>query len=231
MMQQQYEQVRMQMAQACQRAGRNIEQVKLIAVTKAASQEQIRQAASLGLCDLGENRVQQLARRAQELHHDCPDLRWHMIGHLQRNKGKELLTFVSMIQSVDSERLAREINQAAEAMGRKMPVLLEVNAGEEEQKYGARPAEAMTLAKQMQAMANLQLCGVMSMAPLSDDLTLVRGAFARAREIFQQIAARGIGEQYFTQLSMGMSHDFAIAIEEGSTMVRIGSLLFAPTGG
>ena len=201
----------------------------LLAVTKTATLEQIRQAVALGMDDLGENRVQMLAERARALA-DLPQIRWHMIGHLQRNKVRDVLPWVKMVHSVDSQRLAMEIDKSAGARGVPMPVLLEVNAGGEEQKYGVLPDDALALCEQIQTLANLQLCGVMSMAPLSDDVCVVRAAFARARGCFEAIRGRGLGGDAFAHLSMGMSHDFELAIEEGATMIRVGSFLFGSAG-
>jgi pyridoxal phosphate enzyme (YggS family) len=194
---------------------------------------------------LGESRVQVLTQRAAQMNEyqqrrlvhggtgasaaapPLPDkIRWHMIGHLQRNKVKPLLPMVSCIHSIDSLRLAEEIDLQAAKLGRKVPVLMQVNAGEEPQKYGVAVGAAVHLAEQVDSMENLQLVGLMTMAPLEDTEAKVRQAFSRTREIFEELKWHKIGGNALRHLSMGMSNDFELAIAEGATMVRIGSLLF-----
>lgn len=216
--------LRKRIAEACARAGRGAGEVRIVAVTKAATAGQIREAVAAGLMDLGENRVQVLQQHAGELG-AVAGVRWHMIGHLQRNKVKQVMGIAAMIQSVDSLRLAEEIEKTAAAMNRRVPVLLEVNAGEEEQKFGAPVAEAAGLALQMFEMPHLDVQGLMSMAPLTADTQRVHSTFARTRDLFEQIRSAGGGDG-FRELSMGMSGDFEIAIERGATIVRVGSVLF-----
>jgi pyridoxal phosphate enzyme (YggS family) len=148
-----------------------------------------------------------------------------MIGHLQRNKVRDVLPIVHSIQSVDSLRLAQEIEKEAAKAQRSMPVLLEINSGEE-QKFGAPLETAIELAAQIAQMPHVQLQGLMSMAPLTEDDGVVRATFARTRELFEQIRSRGFAGEGFKELSMGMSGDFEIAVEQGATMVRLGSVLF-----
>lgn len=221
-------------AQACARVGRDPASVTLIAVTKFASVPQMIEIARLGVVDLGENRVQTLEAHRQEFDAqakaagvDPSSIRWNMIGHLQRNKVKQVLPLVEMIQSVDSLRLAQEISTAAAGLGRTMPILMEINAGQEPQKYGFALEEAAAAAGQIAQLPAIQLCGLMTMAPLTDDSARIRQAFARTRELYEQIRAGGAVGDSFVHLSMGMTSDFEIAIEEGATIVRIGSLLFA----
>ena len=198
--------------------------------------DQLVEIARLGVVDLGENRVQTLeahrrefAERAAAAGVDPGTVRWHMIGHLQRNKVKQVLPMVETIQSVDSLRLAQEISTTAGALGRTVPILMEINAGQEAQKYGFALEEAVAAAGEIGRLPAIRLCGLMSMAPLTEDTGRIRQAFGRTRELFGQIRARAggaVGES-FVHLSMGMTSDFEIAIEEGATIVRIGSLLFA----
>jgi pyridoxal phosphate enzyme (YggS family) len=220
--------VQQRIAAACARAERDVAGVRLIAVTKTATRQQIRESLDAGIIDLGENRAQVLNSHAEQLAEHAPGqaVNWHMIGHLQRNKVRDVLPLVKMVHSVDSQRLAAEISQCAWKLGLAMPVLVEVNAGEEEQKYGAKMGEAAALVEQMGSLANLDVRGLMCMAPLTDDQQRIRSTFARTRELFQQIASSASRPPNWSELSMGMSNDFEIAIEEGATMVRIGSLLF-----
>lgn len=220
--------VNQRIADACGRAGRDRRQVRLIAVSKTATLAQIREALAAGIVDLGENRAQVLNLHAEEVAEQAPELvvNWHMIGHLQRNKVRDVLPLVKMVHSIDSQRLAAEVNQCAWKLGMKMPVLIEVNAGEEEQKYGAKMDEVRSLVDQMRAMENIELHGLMCMAPLTEDAQRIRSTFARTHQLFDEIAAGHGKPLHWSELSMGMSNDFEIAIEEGATMVRIGSLLF-----
>src|SRR4051812_33123849 len=156
-----------------------------------------------------------------------PDkVRWHMIGHLQRNKVKALLPLAAVIHSIDSLRLAEEIDAQAAKLGRKIPVLMQVNAGEEPQKHGVAVGAAVHLAEQIDSMPNLQLVGLMTMAPLEAPEAKVRQAFSRTRELFEELKWHKIGGTSLRHLSMGMSHDFEMAIAEGATMIRVGTLLF-----
>jgi pyridoxal phosphate enzyme (YggS family) len=233
------DEVKERIARACEKKKRDPADVTLIAVTKTAAPEQIREILSLGIADLGESRVQQLTQRAAQLnefvsrrqvHGDAgamPDkIRWHMIGHLQRNKAKPLLPFVHLIHSVDSLRLAEELDLQAEKMGRKVPICLQVNGSEEAQKHGVAVGAAVHLAEQIDTMPNLELAGLMAMAAHETDPDKVRVAFSRTREIFDELKWNKIGGTTLKHLSMGMSDDFEIAIEEGATLVRLGSVLF-----
>src|SRR5262249_44521240 len=154
---------------------------------------------------------------------------WHMIGHLQRNKVKPILPLVSAIHSVDSLRLAEEIDGQAAKLGKKMPVLMQVNASEEPSKYGVAVGAAVHLAEQIDSMENLQVLGLMRMAPLAASEKEIRHCFVRTREIFDEMKWHKIGGEKLKHLSMGMSHDFETAIEEGATMVRVGTALFGGT--
>ncbi len=230
----QYSLTTARIAQACARAGRDPAAITLVAVTKLASVHQMVEIARLGVVQLGENRVQTLETHRREFAVqataagvEASAVRWHMIGHLQRNKVKQVLPMVQMVQSVDSLRLAQEISTTAMSLGRTMPILMEINAGQEPQKYGFTLEEAAAAAEQIARLPAIELCGLMTMAPLTDDIGRIRQAFGRTRELFGQIrAAGGVGDG-FVHMSMGMTSDFEIAIEEGATIVRIGSLLFA----
>jgi len=232
------DEVRERIAAACDKAKREPGEVTLIAVTKTAAPEQIREMLSLGVGDLGESRVQVLQQRAAQVNEfysrkmahaeeGMPaKLRWHMIGHLQRNKIKPVMPVVSMIHSVDSLRLAEELDQNAEKLGKRMPVLMQVNASEEPQKYGVAVGAAVHLAEQIDSMPNLQIMGLMTMAALDANEEQSRRTFARTREIFEEMKWHKIGGTGLRHLSMGMSNDYEIAIEEGATLVRIGTAIF-----
>lgn len=232
------EQVRERIAAAAAKAKRDPAEITLVAVTKSAAPEQIREVLQLGVADLGESRVQQLTQRAAQLNEfvsrravhgegNFPDkIRWHLIGHLQRNKVKQVLPIVHLIHSIDSLRLAEEIDTQAEKLGKKIPVMLQVNASEESTKFGVAVGAAVHLAEQMDSMPNVQLTGLMTMGPLDAPEAKVRQAFARTREIFDEMRWHKIGGSALRHLSMGMSNDFELAIAEGSTMVRIGTELF-----
>ncbi len=240
------DEVRERIAAAAAKAKREPGEVTLVAVTKSAAPEQIREVLTLGVADLGESRVQVLSQRAGQLdeflkrrqvHGEpgtaaagngaAPDkVRWHMIGHLQRNKIKPLLPFVHMIHSIDSLRLAEELDAQSAKLGRRIPVMLQVNASEEPQKHGVAVGAAVHLAEQIDSMPNLQLVGLMTMAPFDAEEKVVRAAFGRTREIFEEMRWHKIGGAGLKHLSMGMSNDFEHAIAEGSTMVRVGTSLF-----
>lgn len=219
---------------ACERSGRNIDSVSTIVVTKTAEFEQIREVIENGYTELGESRVGHLRQVASEVEEylsansENPELpksvNWHMIGHLQRNKVKQALPLVSMVHSVDTLRLAEEISQAAIKLDKTVKVLLQVNCSGESQKYGVPVGAAIHLAEQMMTMPKIKLAGLMTMAALTKDDSVIRKCFVRAREVFEDIR-KEVGKE-FEHLSMGMSNDYEIAVEEGATILRIGSAIF-----
>lgn len=229
---------------AAERSGRRPEDVITVAVTKTATPDTIRQLVEMGHVDLGESRGQQLIQRAAQLEEfisrkrtmgedgPIPEVRWHMIGHMQRNKVKQVIPLVKLVHSVDSLRLAEELHGfgARHDPQQKNPieVLLQVNTAGEAQKFGLAPAAAGHMAEQIESMVHLKLRGLMVMAPQVENPEDVRGVFRRGHEIFQEIKASGKGGNRFTVLSMGMSNDFEVAIEEGANVVRIGRALFGP---
>jgi pyridoxal phosphate enzyme (YggS family) len=221
---------------ACARSGREPGDVRLVVVTKSADFEAIKEVIRLGYNHLGENRVQQVKKVAaqvseflqQESGDGLPqEIHWHMIGHLQRNKVRQVLPMVSLIHSVDTLRLAEEISNSAAKMNLRPRILLQVNASNEPQKYGVPVGAATHLAEQIETLPNLQLIGLMTMAPLTRNKDVIRACFTRARELFCEMRGEKIVGQQFTELSMGMSSDYEIAIEEGATILRIGSAIFA----
>ncbi len=230
--------VRERIAAAAARAKREPGEVTLVAVTKSAAPEQIREILQLGVADLGEGRVQILTQRAGQINEflqrrvsaadaiSPEKLRWHMIGHLQRNKVKPIVPLVNVIHSVDSLRLAEEIDTYAGKLGKKVPVLMQINASEEASKYGVAVGASVHLGEQIDSMPNVQLIGLMTMGALDVPAEKNRAVFARTREIFEEMKWHKIGGDKFRHLSMGMSGDFEQAIAEGATMIRVGTGLF-----
>lgn len=221
----------------CARVGRDPSKIRLVVVTKSATLEAIKEVIQLGFTDLGENRAQQLKRVSAQLAEILEQgdgdsgaagkVRWHMIGHLQRNKVRQVLPIASLIHSVDTLRLAEEINSAAAKLNLCPEVLLQVNTSNEPQKYGVPVGAATHLAEQIETLPNLRLVGLMTMAPLTRNRDLIHACFVRARELFIEMRGEKIVGSQFVQLSMGMSSDYEVAIEEGATILRIGSAIFA----
>jgi len=220
-----YEEIRDRISHAAVRAGRDSSEVTVIAVTKTLPHERVRAAFDLGIREVGENRVQELIDKKIALP-DLP-LRWHLIGHLQRNKVKQVLGEVVLIHSVDSVHLVARIAEVAAGAGAASPVdvLVQVNTSSETTKFGVEPAAARTLAEAILARPALRLRGLMTLGPLTDDGTAIRASFRLLRRTREDLGdllpASAI-------LSMGMSGDFEIAVEEGATHVRIGTALFGP---
>ncbi len=237
---------------AARRAGADPDRILTVAVSKYADPEHIRELIHLGHRDFGESRVQQLVPRAALMDEylererrlidagvtDAPalpppgGLRWHMIGRMQRNKVKKAVEVCRLIHSVDSLRVAEEIQTIAVRRADPVNILLQINASNEPQKGGVAIPAAKHVADQITTMVNVHLRGVMTMAALTDDQAEVRRAFIRARECFEDLRAHGVGRDDeaqgggFNILSMGMSNDFEIAIEEGSNLIRVGSAIF-----
>ncbi len=200
--------------------------VKLIAVTKKRSVSEILDVYHSGIKDFGENRVQELLQKQPLL---PSDVKWHLIGHLQTNKVKYIASFIHLIHSVDSLKLLLEINNQAKRCNRTIDCLLQVYIAKEETKFGLDTDELDTILSSsvLKDLQNIRITGLMGMATFSDDLNLIRSEFRSLKSIFNQIKSTYfIDNNYFTQISMGMSSDYHIAIEEGSTIVRIGTALF-----
>ena len=214
--------VRKRISAAALRAGRNPADVKLVAVTKTIPVEIISETLNLGVFSLGENRVQEFLRKQPVL---PQDLEWHFIGHLQTNKVKKIIDKVSLIHSLDRWPLAVAISQAACKAGVTARALIQVNVAGEAAKYGLSPAEAEDFARTAVALPGLELCGLMTIAPLCDDPDEVRYVFRQAAELARQIKdnIQGINMDI---LSMGMTGDFEVALEEGANLVRLGTALF-----
>jgi pyridoxal phosphate enzyme (YggS family) len=219
--------VRERMAAAALHAGRRPEEIALMAVTKTFPPELIREAYGAGLRLFGENRVQEFAAKAETLR-DLRDAEWHMIGHLQANKAAKAVALFSSVDSVDSLRLAQRLNAAAQQIGKKIPVLIEINIGGEQAKSGVAPGsrELEEILQAAPELDHLEIHGLMTVPPFTDDPEGARAYFRRLRELQGEIAARELPGVDMGMLSMGMSHDFEIAIEEGSTCVRVGTSIF-----
>ncbi len=208
--------VRERIANACARAGRDPSGVRLVAVTKTRSVEEIEAILSLGVKDIGENRVQEALSKAPRVKSPA---RWHMVGHLQRNKARRAVPLFEYLHSLDSVRLAGVLEKECARAGKTLPILMELNVTGEESKTGLAPEGLDELVERCRAAEHLELRGLMTMAPFVDDPEAVRPGFVRLGEL-----ARELG---LPELSMGMTNDFEVAVEEGATMVRIGTALFA----
>ncbi|QQS49253.1 MAG: YggS family pyridoxal phosphate-dependent enzyme [Acidobacteriota bacterium] len=218
------------MAEACRRAGRSSSDVRLVAVSKTVSIERIREAIEAGVRILGENRVQEAAGKIPALREisDAAGVAWHFIGRLQSNKARRAVEIFDFIESIDSLKLAERVNTIAGELGRRVPVLIEVNLGEEASKSGAAAGDVPGICERMAGLENLSLRGLMTVPPFLEDLEELRPFFRRLRKLRDEAIGAGIVGPEFTELSMGMSHDFEVAIEEGATMVRIGTAIFGP---
>jgi PLP dependent protein len=221
--------VRQRIADAARRAGRRPEEVALMAVTKTFPASIIREAYAAGQRLFGENRVQEFGEKAPQLV-DLQEIDFHLIGHLQSNKAAKAAQVFTGIDSVDSLHLADKLNAAAEKNGKRLPVLIEINVGGEAAKSGLAPesAELEALLDAAPRLGHLQLRGLMSIPPFTEDPAAARPYFRKLRELRDQIAGRHPPAVGMGTLSIGMSHDFEIAIEEGSTCVRVGTAIFGP---
>ena len=214
--------VRQRIATACTSMGRDPNSVTLVAVSKTVNVETVQEAVKLGVTDFGENRVAELVHKRTLM----PQVRWHMIGRLQTNKVKDVVGKACLIHSLDRWNLAESLHKRADSLGLTVPVLLQVNVADEEQKAGVSPDQVLPFLQSIDQLPGVKIMGLMTMAPLSDDAEASRPIFrqlAQLRERLQQYEIPNISLQY---LSMGMSQDFEVAIQEGANLVRIGSSIF-----
>lgn len=219
--------IRDRISRAASRVGRNPDSVTLMAVSKTIEPERIRQAYQAGIRVFGENRVQEFEGKSSALN-DLSEAEWHLIGHLQTNKAKKAVELFYAIDSVDSLRLAQKLDQAAAQTGKNLRVLIEINVGGEENKSGVA-AESPELEELLQGathLKHLQISGLMTIPPYTDDPEGARPFFHKLRAECESIAVRNLPGIQMNILSMGMSHDFEVAVEEGSTCVRIGTAIF-----
>lgn len=216
-------QVQANIEAACKSVGRDPSEVTLVAVSKTKPVEMLMEAYDAGARVFGENKVQEIMDKYD---HIPSDVQWHMIGHLQRNKVKYIVDKVSMIHSVDSLRLAETIEQEAAKKDVKVPILLEVNVAEEESKFGLKMDEVLPLIHEISSFRHIEIKGLMTIAPFVDDPEENREVFRKLKKLSVDIAAKNINNTTMSVLSMGMTGDYQVAIQEGATMVRVGTGIF-----
>ncbi|MCK7505230.1 MAG: YggS family pyridoxal phosphate-dependent enzyme [Desulfobacterales bacterium] len=215
--------IRQRMGVACARCGRDPQSVRLMAVSKTVAPERIRQALDAGVTLLGENYVQEAREKIPAIGHVAE---WHMIGHLQTNKVKYVVNLFDWIHSVDRLELARELDKRAGQNNRRLNVLIEVNVSGEESKSGIEATQALELVRQVSLLPNINLRGLMTMPPYSDNPENSRPYFQALRKLRDDISAADIPSIHMDELSMGMTDDFEVAIEEGATIIRVGRAIF-----
>jgi pyridoxal phosphate enzyme (YggS family) len=217
------ERVRERIARAADRAGRDPAAITIVAVTKTHGPEVVTQAVEAGIMDIGENKVQEFLAKAPAVKLPC---RWHLVGHLQTNKVAKVIGRFELVQSVDSFRLAEHLSHSGAKAGVTTDILIEVNTSEEESKFGLPINGVMTMCSLIAGLPNLRIRGLMTVGPLVSDPIIVGTAFAKLRFLRDEIEAAKIENVSMEHLSMGMTDDFELAIIEGSTMVRLGRILF-----
>lgn len=205
----------------CSQVGKNYEDIKLVAISKTFPSEEISEVHRLGQTDFGENKVQELKSKYDELKSE--NINWHLVGHLQTNKVKYIADFVSLIHSVDSFKLAEEIDKHAKKAGRRINILVQVNTSDEMQKSGVDPADAKNLCKEISTLENINMQGLMTIGMFTDVEEIIRENFRMLKNLFDDLK---VNYPDFKYLSMGMTSDYRIAIEEGSNMLRVGSAIF-----
>lgn len=218
-----YENIKQRICGACKRAGRAESEVTLIAVSKTKPISMLEDLYNHGVRHFGENKVQELSEKMDAL---ANDTHWHMIGHLQRNKVKYIANSVSYIHSVESVRLAETISKEAVKHQRTIPILIEINAAGEESKFGIRPEETEAFIREISGLPGIKICGLMTVAPFVEDPEDNRTVFRQMKQLSVDIEAKNINNVSMRELSMGMTNDFEIAVEEGATFVRVGSAIF-----
>jgi len=221
------QQVKHNIAAAAKRAGRDSDEVKLVAVTKTRGLEEINEVVDEGIINLGENRVQEMQDKYGEV---SSRVNWHMIGHLQRNKVKYIMRMdrCNLIHSVDSLRLAKEINKRAGKNGRVMNILVQINVAGDDNKFGLKLEETIEYLEKVSSFENIKVKGLMTMVPYVEDTEEVRPYFRKLKKLFDRAKEEEIPNIEMKELSMGITNDYEVAIEEGATIVRIGSAIFGP---
>jgi len=216
------EQVRKNIKAAAEEAGRNPEDITLIAVTKTYGTDVMNEAIDLGACDIGENRVQEVMEKFENV----KPVRWHLIGHLQKNKVKYIIDKVELIHSVDSVELAEEIDKRAKKIDKVQRILLEVNVSGEESKFGIKPKDCEDICRKISLLENVKIEGLMTVAPFVSDEKILEDVFCGLRRLSEEIKEKNIDNVSMDELSMGMTNDFPLAIVNGATMVRVGTGIF-----
>jgi pyridoxal phosphate enzyme (YggS family) len=222
------EKLRERIEKACGRVSRAPADISIVGVTKTVEPARIQQAVEAGITILGENRIQEAAAKIGGVR---GDITWHMVGHLQRNKVKKAVTMFDMIQSVDSLELAQEIARRSCEAGKVMDILVEVHTSGEDTKYGVAPEKTIDLIGEISQLNNIAVKGLMTIGTLTDDQGLVRDCFRTLRELGEHVGTSGIRHAEMQYLSMGMTSDYELAVEEGSNMVRIGTAIFGARQG
>lgn len=223
MIAEQLQAIREDIRQACIRSGRNPAEVTLIAVSKTKPVSMIQEAIQAEQIVFGENKVQELCSKYEEL---PKNLQWHMIGHLQRNKVKYVADKVALIHSVDSFRLAKTIDQEGEKIGRVIPLLIEVNVAQEETKFGVSVEDTLPLISEISTLSHVKIRGLMTIAPYVEDPEENRPVFRKLKQLSVDIKDKNMNNVYMDILSMGMTNDYQVAVEEGATLVRVGTGIF-----
>lgn len=208
----------------CKKTGRDSKDITVIAVSKTVDSDRAKEAVEAGIVNLGENRVQELIKKYDELNHT--DVKWHMIGHLQKNKVKYIIDKTALIHSVESIDLAEEINKRAKKDNLIVNVLIELNIGEEESKFGINEENIYGFIKEMEKFENIKVLGLMTVAPFCENPEDVRWVFKKMKNIYDKVSTMNIKNAEIKYLSMGMTNDYEIAIEEGSNIIRIGTAIF-----
>ena len=228
MIQDKISQIQSNISSICQRLGRNPKEVILVGVTKLATVDQVEEAMAAGVSHIAENKIQEAQKKFPEVKKSFPNAICHMIGHLQTNKVKAALEVCDMIQSVDSLKLAQEIEKQANKSDQRMDILVQVNTSGEKQKYGIDPEYTIPLIEEISKFKRIRVLGLMTMALLTDDKKVLRSCFRELKEIRDKVAEAftGLSNVQMKYLSMGMTDDYEIALEEGSNMVRIGRAIF-----
>jgi len=212
--------------EAAKKAGRGPKDITLVSVTKQATNDQIREAISEGISDIGENRVQDALLKYSQLQEMAGKVNWHLIGHLQTNKVKKALEIFSTIHSLDSLKLAEEIDQRASSLAKRIDCFVEVNVSGESSKHGIDPAKVEEFIVKAARLPQIHIIGLMTMAPFVDDPELARPYFKRLRFLRDDLQKKNIANTHIRELSMGMTQDFEVAIEEGATFIRVGTAVF-----
>jgi len=228
MIKQNIEKVRTRIVEAALRAGRSPEEIRLMGVTKTRSPEVIREAFNAGLDLVGENYVQEAEEKIISLGDTARQVEWHMIGHLQRNKAKKACQLFDCIETVDNEKLAKALSRHASAFGKEVSVLIQVNIAKEPQKSGVLPDDAYSLIAQIADLPSIHIEGLMVIPPYSSEAEASRRWFRATRELRDHLSSLFEGQVKLRELSMGMSNDFEVAVEEGATIVRVGTTIFGP---
>ena len=223
MLKENYRNVQENIQRACEKVNRSVDEVTLISVSKTKPLSMLQEAYDCGAREYGENKVQEMTEKEGQL---PKDIHWHMIGHLQANKVKYIAPYVHLIHSVDSLKLAQEINRQGEKCNRSIPILIEVNIAEEESKFGIKKDETISLVREISKLPHVAIKGLMTIAPFVDDPEDNRVYFRGIKELSVDIANENIDNVCMDVLSMGMTGDYMVAIEEGATMVRVGTGIF-----